>query len=283
VLMKIFVTWAVLAAICFGGSRAWAQLQVAPPDTPQRVFGGSTQTISVRWHNAGTAVIETGIRTRTMQLSSATAAPIDEALWKTLRVLPGQTVIETAALAFPAVKGETRFLVQWVGRTNEILGATEVRVYPTNLLAELGPLVGHDDGALGIFDPQNQLKPLLRSLKVDFVDLENAVLEDFRGKLAIIGPFEAKASSDPMLTRKVQKLSENKVAVVWIQPPRASSDIPVPSFYFVPGGETAVVVAQPQVAADLPKNPQSQLNLIYFCKLALHPQPLALPDTSLQP
>jgi len=114
------------------------------------------------------------------------------------------------------------------------------------------------------------------------VDLENAVLEDFRGKLAIIGPFEAKASIDSTLTKKVQKLSEHKVAVVWIQPPGAPEEKPVPSFYSVSGTETSVVIVQPELVSDLPKNPQSQLNVIYFCKLALHPQPLVLPDMSLQ-
>jgi hypothetical protein len=277
--MKIFVTWVVLVAICASTSRAWAQLQVAPQDAPQRVFSGSTQTVSVRWFNAGTTPIENDIRMRTMQLSSSTAVPVDEARWKTLRVLPEQTVIETAALAFPAVKAETHFLVQWIGRTNEILGVTKVAAYPTNLLAELGPIVGHEDGALGIFDPENQLKPLLKNLKVDFVDLENAVLEDFRGTLAIIGPFEAKAPVDPLLTKKIQKLSQNKVAVVWIQSPGVSRDTPVPSFYSVAGVETAVVIVQPELAVDLPKNPQSQINLIYFCKLALHPQPSARPDS----
>jgi hypothetical protein len=282
VLMKMFVTTAVLAAICICTSGAWAQLQVVPQDIPQRIFGGSTQSISVRWHNAGTTPIENNVRMRTMQLSSATAASVDEAPWKTLRVLPGQTIVEAAALAFPAVKGDTRFLVQWIGQTNDVLGTTEVVVYPTNLLAELQPLVGQDDGALGIYDPQNQLKPLLRNVKVDFVDLENAVLEDFRGKLAIVGSFEAKTPVDLMLTKKIQKLSQNKVAVVWIQSPRASSDTPLPSFYSLAGVETAVVVVQSELAVDLQKNPQSQNNLTYFCKLALHPKPLAWPELSPQ-
>jgi hypothetical protein len=280
--MKMFVTWAVVAAIGAGATEAWAQLQVSQ-NGRERVFGGGTQTIFVRWHNAGRAVVEIDIRMRTMQLSSATAAPMNEAPWKTLRVLPGQTVMETAALAFPTVRAETRFLVQWIGQTNDVLGATEVVVYPTNLLAELEPLVGRDDGALGIYDPQNQLKPLLRNAEVDFVDLENAVLEDFRGKLAIIGPFEAKTPVDATLTKKIQKLSQNKVAIVWIQPPGAGSEKPVPSFYSVAGIDTDVVIVQSELASDLARNPRSQNNLIYFCKLALHPQPPTLPDMSLQP
>jgi hypothetical protein len=51
----------------------------------------------------------------------------------------------------------------------------------------------------------------------------------------------------------------------------------------VPEKQIAIVVVQPELVADLANNPQSQLNLIYFCKLALHPQPPALPDFSPQP
>jgi hypothetical protein len=42
----------------------------------------------------------------------------------------------------------------------------------------------------------------------------------------------------------------------------------------------AVVVVQPELVANLPENPQAQLNLIYFCKLALRPQSSALPGLS---
>jgi hypothetical protein len=48
-----------------------------------------------------------------------------------LRVLPQQTVLESAQLEFPAVKTETKFLVQWIGR-NDVIGKMEVLVYPTN-------------------------------------------------------------------------------------------------------------------------------------------------------
>jgi len=57
----------------------------------------------------------------------------------------------------------------------------------------------------------------------------------------------------------------------------------LPSFYLVLQSTNAVVIVQPELVADLPNNPQSQLNLIYFCKLALQPQPVALPNVSPQP
>jgi hypothetical protein len=279
--MKLFVTWGIFAAVCAGGNWARAQLQIISGDKPHCLFAGSTQLIPVLCRNAGSVMIESNIRMRMMQLSSATAAPIDEAPWKTLRVLPGQTVVETAALEFPAVRGETRFLVQWLGQTNDILGVTEVMVYPTNLLSELRPLVGKE-GELGVFDPQNELKDLLINAKVDFVDLGNTELEKFRGRLAIVGPFDPKTSTGSVMTAQIKAIAENGVGVVWVQPP--ADDSPAareklrPSFYALPENQTAVVMVQPEMLANLAGNPRSQLNLVYFCKLALHPQPLALPS-----
>jgi hypothetical protein len=43
------------------------------------------------------------------------------------------------------------------------------------------------------------------------------------------------------------------------------------------------MVVQADLVAKLPKNPKSQLNLVYFCKLALNPAPLSLPDLKTQP
>ncbi len=157
----------------------------------------------------------------------------------------------------------------------------EVWVYPTNLLAELKPLAG--DQALGVFDPQNQLKPLLKNLKLEFTDLENLDLENFSGRLAIIGPFQSQAQMRDGLAKQIQALAKKGAAIVWLQPPPEKRSRLQPSFYSVSMNTNAVVVVQPELVADLPDNPQSQLNLVYFCKLALHPQPPALPDLAAQP
>ena len=283
--MRAFVTGVILMAIWAGANGAWAQLQMAPQDEPQRVFAGSTQTISVRWRNPGNEMIETDVRMRTMQLSSATAALVDESPWKTLRVLPGQTIVETVALAFPVVRAETRFLVQWLEGSNHVTGASEVFVYPTNLLSELRTVVGKD-GVLGVFDPQNELKDLLRNAKVDFVDLGNTELEKFRGRLAIIGPLNPKTPADCVGTAQIKAMAGNNVSVVWVPPP--AGDAPSakeklqPSFYAVPENQTAAVIVQPEMLANLSGNPRSQLNLIYFCKLALSSEPLTLPSVKKQ-
>ena len=82
------------------------------------------------------------------------------------------------------------------------------------------------------------------------------------------------------LAGRIETIAKKNVAVVWIQPPPAKPDKLMPSFYSVWKNQTPVVVVQPDLVSDLPDNPQSQLNLIYFCKLALNPQPLVLPDLS---
>ena len=282
--MRWFVTWLIFGVCCSGPNGALAQLQLVAEQRPQTVFSGRAQNLSLGWRNPGSATSETDIQTRVMQLTSATAVRVQQAPWKRLQVLPGQTVLETATLEFPTVRAETRFLVQWFDGNSNVLGSTEVLAYPANLLAELAALAGRDDGDLGVFDPQNQLKSLLKNASVQFVDLENTELENFRGKLAIIGPFASKAQMGEALAGKIKTIARAGVAVVWMQPPPEPSTIRrqmeklQPSFYSVPENRIAVVVVQPDLVAGLSENPRAQLNLVYFCKLALNPQPPVLPD-----
>ena len=276
-----YTTWLLLLAGGCWPLAALAQLQLLPDRQPQSVFAGVGRIIAVNWQNAGDQPIETEIHARMIQTSSATAIQLGEAPWKKLAVLPRQPVLESAQLDFPAVKAETTFLIQWLENTTRVIGKTEVLVYPTNLLAELKPLVG--DEAFGVFDPLNQLKPLLKNLKLEFADLENLDLENFSGRLAIVGPFRSQAQMRDGLAKQIQALAKKGAAIVWLQPPPEKRGGLQPSFYAVPERQAAVVIVQPEMVADLPNNPQAQLNLIYFCKLALNPQPFTLPDRSTQP
>jgi hypothetical protein len=273
--MKLRGTWMTLLMACFWPAGAFAQLQLVPDKEPQSVFAGDARKITTVWHNAGDKTATAEIRARLIQTSSATVVQVGEVPWKQLQVLPRQTVLESAQRDFPAVKAETKFLVQWLENSNNIIGKTEVLVYPTNLLAELKPLAG--DEPLGVFDPQNQLKPLLTNLKIDFVNLENSDLETFPGKLAVVGPFQSQAKMRDGLADQIKSLAKKGAAIVWIQPTPEKRDKLAPSFYSVPESTNAVVVVQPELVDDLAENPQSQLNLIYYCQLALNPQPPVLP------
>ena len=124
------------------------------------------------------------ISARVYQTTSATAAPYSKRLWKTLELLPGQTILESATFDFPLVRGETPFLIQWVEGTNHVLGVTEVLVYPPDLLKELGNLAGQKP--VGVFDPADRLKPLLKNADVAFFDFELSRFDNFEPLLAII-------------------------------------------------------------------------------------------------
>ncbi len=279
--MRSFSPWLSLVLAFGWPGGLCAQLRLLPDPEPQRVLAGETRKISVTMHNTGDKVVDAEVRARLSETSSATAAPLAETLWKRIEVLPGQTILESAQLNFPAVKAETRFLVQWLMGTNLVIGKTEVLVYPTNLLGELKTLMA--ENVLGVLDPNNELKPLLKQNRVDFVDLAEAPLEDFRGKLAIIGPFQSKMQIREDLAQNIQRIAGKGAAAVWIQPPPAPKDQIKPSFYIVPEGKGAIVVVQSELVAHFSENPSSQLNLIRFCKLALNPEPFPLPDLKTQP
>jgi hypothetical protein len=265
----------VLFLAALAPSIARAQLEILPDKEPPRVFAGEGRRISILFHNPGGTPVSADLRTRLYQTSSATAMPLSETPWKTLEVLPGQTVLELATMTFPAVKAETRFVVHWMEGASNVVSTTEVLVYPPDLLKELKPLAGEEP--LGVLDPQNQLKPLLKPLAVEVQDLEDTGLENYHGKLAIIGPFQSREQMREGLPGRIKALAGKGVAVVWIQPPPEKREGLKPSFYTVPEGKGAVVIVQANLVGNLPENPQSQLNLIQFARLALHPEPLRLP------
>jgi len=271
--------WCMLALPgLIGPPCASAQLQVQRSERVPQVFAGQATTkVPVTWHNASQEEQTVEIRVRIYQTAAATAAHLNEAPWKKLQVLPGQTVLESASLSFPSVNAETRFVIQWLEGTNRVVGTTEVLAYPPDLLKGLKPLLGEEP--LGTFDPQNQLKPILKAAAVECQDLEDGGLDNYQGKLAIIGPFHSRQQMrESLANRSVKALAQKGVAVVWIQPPLEKREEPKPSYYTVPHGTGAVVVVQAELVAHLAESPQAQLNLIRFARLAQHPEPLQLPN-----
>lgn len=283
-------TWGLAVMVCCWANLAGARLEMVSNAAPESIFCGPQKQISVTFHNAGGQDVDGQIRTRIYQTTSASAVSIGEQPWKKLQVLPGQTVLESARLDFPAVNAETLFLIQWIADSNRVLGTTSVLVYPTNLFQTLQPFLGKRN--FGVFDPDNQLKPLLKMNGISFADLGEMRLDDFSGKLAIIGPFQSKTQVPQGLGDRIKAIARRNVAVVWIQPPVPElrparvgweREKLQPSFYCVQKKETAVVIVQPELIADLAENPQSQIALIYLCHLALDPKPPALPDAGLSP
>jgi hypothetical protein len=259
---------------------AQAQLELLPVTELQQVFGGGARIITLTWHNPGQKPFSQELSTRLYQASSATTVPLGTALWGKLEILPGQTVIESASPVFPAVNAETRFVIQWLAGTNQVLGTIEALVYPTNLLKELKPLAG--EKPLGLLDPQNLLKPLLKATAVEFLDLEDANIENYPGKLVIAGPFQNKTQMGEGLASQLRAVAKKGAGVVWLLPPperkeRRRENLRL-SFYAVPEGKGTVVVVQASLTASLSERPEAQLNLLQFARLALHPETPRLPD-----
>jgi hypothetical protein len=258
---------------------AQAQLRLLPVPELQQLFGGGARTIILTWHNPGQKPFRQELSTRLYQASSATTVLLGSAPWRKLEIFPGQTVIESASLVFPAVNAETRFVIQWFAGTNQVLGSSDALVYPTNLLQELKPLAG--DEPLGVLDPQNQLKPLLKAAAVEFLDLEDTNIENYPGKLVIAGPFQNKTQMREGLASQIRAVAKKGAGVIWLLPPserkeRRRENLQS-SFYTVPEGKGTVVVVQASLTRRLPESPEDQLNLIQFARLALHPKPVHLP------
>ncbi|MDB6021657.1 MAG: hypothetical protein JWQ04_1514 [Pedosphaera sp.] len=264
----------MLVAGCLPGL-ASAQLQVVPEHETQCVFAGTPRNIEVIWRNDGDKPIAVPVHLQVYQASSATVMEVGSSLdWKQLDLLPHQTVVETVSLTFPPVKTGTRFLIRWLDEISKVLGHSDLIVYPTNLLDALEPLT--ERKPVGVFDPQNQLKPLLKAAALEFEDLEFTGLKRFSGKLAILGPFPAKTSEPQALARNIAELANSGVAVVWIKPPPAIGPELEPAVYSVRLGHGAVSVVQAHVVTNLADSPLAQLNLIRSAELAVKPDLLSL-------
>jgi hypothetical protein len=163
-----------------------------------------------------------------------------------------------------------------------LVGTTEVLVYPSNLLTQLKSLAGKDQ-PVGVFDPDNTFKPLLKIVGVEYEDLQDSAVADFCGRLAVVGPFTSATSMPADLAERAAKLARQGACVVWFLPPPGPDAKLQPTFYTVVAGTNAVVVGQAQLVANLADDPRSQLNLLQLCRLALHPEPARLPESTTQP
>ena len=246
---------AALALLC--PAAASAQIAVVPDEQPPAVFAGREQTIRVMFRNSSNEAAEANVQTRLRQLSFGSAMPVGDAQpWKRLRLLPQQTVVEAYAAKFPTVRAATRFQIEWIG-----IGRTEVSVYPDDLLKKLGTLAG--EKPLGLFDPDSQVRPLLKQAGVEFTDLET---EPSDARLTVVW------SDARELPESVIKRVKDGMAVVWI---RKSALV---AAYAVRLGMGAVVIASTSSVSPLADSPMAQLNLTRFAELALEPEALRLPE-----
>lgn len=234
----------------------WAQLEFVPEESQPVVFAGKPQQVRVAIRNSTDKEITTDASYRLFQLTAATAVPLDDAQpWKKLRVLTKQTIIEELPVTLPAVRSATRFRIDCAD-----IGRLTVTALPEDTLKRLRELAG--DEPLGVFDPDNKLKPALKAAGVEFVDFE---VEPRDCKLVIAWP------TGRELPESVLSRVKKGTAVVWFK------SIRTPAAYAVRVEAGTVVVASPGTIAGLSDSALSQVNLIRYAELALTPDALQLP------
>lgn len=245
-----------------------ARLVVVSSDPVPAVFGGGPRQIRILVRNPAQTTATVQVQYQILQTATALAAPASGLLpWKRLTVLPEQTIVDLVPMSFPLVGGETRYVVRWLDAAESVLGTTEVLVYPTNLLFELKPLA--DGRSLGLFDPDNQIKPLLREMNAEFDDLENSGLEHFTGRLAVLGPFAAGQPSPAHLVPTSRRLAKTGVNLVFLTPMEPGSLMLEPATTVAGFGTGTIVVCRSVTLNHFDENPLAQLNLVRLARLAV--------------
>ena len=250
--MKTF--WLVIALWPLA---ALAQIELLPGVDPEAVFAAQSQNIRVTLRNPGNKTASRDMQIRLFQVSSGSAVPLGKAKpWKTIQMYPQQTVIETLALQFPAIRAPMRFQIEFVG-----IGRADVMAYPNDLLKRLKLLAG--ELPLGVFDPDAHLKPLLKQAGVEFTDFEIGPADS---KLTLVWS-DALTLPDSVLTRV-----KTGMVTVWIR------SAPAPATYAAHLGSGVVVVAPAATLDGLAGSPLPQLTLLRDAEFALEPESLRLPS-----
>ncbi len=251
-----------------------APLTILPDESPPVLFADQAESVEARFLNPTATNVEVSLRFRLLQAGTATVMPISEVRsWKKLPVLAGQTVVERLAVRLPAVRAETRFLVQWLDEGGQAIGTSDLVAVPPDLLTELKALAG--DRPLGVFDPTDQLKPLLPKVGVEFEDLDLEGLERFRGRLAIVCPADPTQVEPSALLRRLTKCRGAGVNLLWFRNVVPAPAQPVPVCLRRPGGGT-LVLADARGLVGLSGRPDRQRALICLARLAVNAEPSEL-------
>jgi len=239
------------------------------------LFGGGTRSLEIAFENTTAKPIETDVRTRLFQVAQGTTIPLgDIRAWKKLQVGGRQTVIEPTPVELPDVRSESRFLLQWIDAEAKVLGSIQMFAYPTNVLRELGTFC--EKKPLGVLDPADDLKPVLKALRIEFEDLEARGLAYYDGPLAILGPFRERTQMPETLPKTIQDKVEKGTTIVWIQPQTVRGL--EPTTRFINRGAAVVAITDAPHASGFAQSAEAQLNLLQLVRLAMKPELLTSID-----
>lgn len=265
------VLWAIVGCFMVMGWPLQAQVKVTADSPRAAVFGGAGREIVVHFENEGDAAVAVDVGGRLLQLTSATAAPVGRIPEARVPLGPRQTVLERFRVDLPEVRAETRFLVQWTSGGTRVLGRTEIRAYPTNLLGRLGRTEA--DAPIGVHDPSGQVVTALRAAGVAVEAVGESGLAEFTGKRLILGPYGKGAEAPAGLKESTRSLARRGVAVVLLQAIPGAGDRLAPRYRTIREGDGVIVQADPELVEGLGSRPTSQLNLVGLMAEALDPAP----------
>lgn len=271
----------LLAMIAVLPLTALAEFVWLPADMPQTVFGDGQQVLKAVIRNSGETTESKDVRVRLYQTGSETMAPVGKAwLWKKLTVLPGQTVLEEITLTLPKVDAEASFRLFWMDDADKTLAQTDFTVHPRHLLRDLSKTAGRH--AVGVFDPDNRLRPLMREEEIEFEELTvDGRPEAFRGRLAIILPAKDSPEDMDVFAQNMGRVArERGLALVWFQSPDKRRSGEPPLAYPVHDGRATIVKAPSALMENLEKSPEAQLSLVWLATFAVQQNQMPLPTLS---
>jgi hypothetical protein len=262
-----FAIMALCAPAVFG------QAALFPNQKLRGVFPGTNQ-FTLLWTNKGAERIDLDLIGKVFQTGGNIAIVLPIEIKTKLQLFPNQTALVPASLVAPDVRGKTKLLIQWQA-ASEVIGNTEVVVFPRDLLHELELLAG--ETPIAVVTSDETIKNAFKVAKAKFDALEKADAADYKGKLMIVK--DASLSIEAL--RKTLAPVATRGAVVVCIIPSSDDTTPLrPTFFATEYGRSVMVFVQEQFVENFDINPESQSRLVEICKLAIKPDRRGLPMIS---
>jgi hypothetical protein len=245
------------------------ELTLAPETASAAVFCGTNRPVSIMLSNAGAESVKTRLGWRLLQVAGTVVAPVGAGEDSALEVLPGQKVLRTIPVTVPECRGLTRFLVQWKSGAQQAIGTSELLAIPADYLKGLAGVASQKP--IGVWDPQNRLKPMLTRLGVQTFDVEREGYGSWEGALAIFGPFASREQASGKAAEAMGALAKAGRAVLWIDPPSKGLRLE-PASRCVRQGQGTVVMVLDDLVRSIDENALSQINLLRLTEQAVNPK-----------
>jgi hypothetical protein len=246
------------------------------PVPPVAVFGGGRRAIDIAFRNPTQTNVLLPVEFQVLQTSSTTAAPWSEpSPWRSLTLAPRQTIVEHAEFVFPAVRGQSQFIVRF-SSGRDVLGLLPVRVYPQNILGDLADSVG----PVVVSSLQPELRRALGDAGFILTELVATQTHSSRHQLSIHGP-EFSDNSLALVIGEAVSRAKSGSGVVLILSDYDEGRLTAPSYYPVRVGQGTLVTVRADSLAHLATDPLAQLRLNRIIRLALGRESLNPPEPDL--